>query len=175
MNKMSVMQEIRIEKLTLNIGAGRDEKVLERAVKLLKHITGVDPVQTTTTKRLAAWGLRPGLPIGAKITLREKEQVKALVKRLFAAKENRIKKSWFDNHGNISFGIHEYVDIPDVRYETDIGMLGLQVCITLTRPGFRVKQRKIRKAKLGKKHLITREDAMKYVIDEFKLKMEDEQ
>lgn len=172
---MNPMQQIKIEKLTLNIGAGRDEKVLERAVKLLKHITGVDPVQTVTNKRLAAWGLRPGLPIGAKITLRDKEKVNALVKRLFAAKEFVVKESWFDNNGNISFGIHEYVDIPDVRYETDIGMLGLQVCVTLTRPGYRVKRRKIRKAKLGKHQLITKEDAMNFAIKEFNLKKEDAQ
>ena len=172
---MNPMQEIRIEKLTLNIGAGRDEKTLQRATKLLKHITGIEPVQTVTTKRLAAWGLRPGLPIGAKITLRDTKQVVPLVKRLFAAKENRIKQSWFDNNGNISFGIHEYVDIPDVRYETDIGMLGLQVCITLTRPGFRVKRRKLRKSRLGKNQVITREDAMSFAREQFGLKLEDEQ
>ena len=146
---MNTMTQIKIEKLTLNIGAGKDEQVLKKAVKLLKNITGVDPVQTTTTKRLAAWGLRPGLPIGAKITLRG-EEVKDLVKRLFASKENRLKGSWFDNNGNVSFGIHEYVDIPGVKYDTEIGIMSLQVSITLTRPGFRVKRRKLLKSKIGK-------------------------
>ncbi|MCF7798717.1 50S ribosomal protein L5 [Candidatus Woesearchaeota archaeon] len=169
---MNVMKEIKIEKLTLNVGAGRDEKVLQRAVKLLKNITGIDPVQTITNKRLAAWGLRPGLPIGAKITLRG-DETKDLVKRLLAAKENKIKSSWFDNYGNISFGIHEYVDIPEVKYDTEIGILGLQVSLTLSRPGFRVKKRKVKKVAVGKSHLITKEDAIKFMADNFGVAMEE--
>lgn len=169
---MNVMKEIKIEKLTLNIGAGRDEKVLQKAVKLLKNITGIAPVQTITTKRLAAWGLRPGLPIGAKITLRG-EETTALVKRLLAAKENRVKPTWFDNHGNVSFGIHEYVDIPGVKYDTEIGILGLQVSVTLARAGFRVKKRKIRKSRIGKNQTISREDAITFLTDNFGVKMEE--
>ena len=170
---MNKMQEIRIEKVTLNIGAGRDEKVLKKAVKLIKNITGKDPVQTVTQKRLAAWGLRPGLPIGAKLTVRDVDQMKDLTKRFLAAKENRFKPSWFDNNGNISFGIHEYVDIPDVKYDTEIGIIGLQVSITLTRPGFRVKRRKLQKASVGKHQLITKEEAIKFLSDSFGIKMEE--
>ena len=169
---MNVMKEIKIEKLTLNIGAGRDENVLKRAIKLLKHITSVDPVQTITKKRLAAWGLRPGLPIGAKITLRG-AQVYPLAKRLLMAKDNKISDSWFDNFGNISFGIHEYVDIPEVKYDTEIGMLGLQVSLTLARPGFRVKKRKLKKSHIGKKHLITKKDAVAFMNERFGVKMEE--
>lgn len=169
---MADMREIRIEKLTLNIGAGRDEKVLKKAVKLLKNITGIDPVQTVTNKRLAAWGLRPGLPIGAKITIRSNKKYE-LVKSLLAAKDNRIKESWFDNHGNISFGIHEYVDIPGVKYDTEIGIMGLQASLTLERPGFRVKKRKLLKSKIGKKQLISREDAKSFMIEKFGVSMEE--
>lgn len=169
---MNPMKEIKIEKLTLNIGAGRDEKVLKKAMKLLKNITGIDPVQTITNKRLAAWGLRPGLPIGAKITVRG-DEVTDLVRRLFVAKENKIKASWFDNYGNVSFGIHEYVDIPDVKYDTDIGILGLQVSLTLSRAGFRVKKRKLHKTHIGKHHLITREDAMSFMSEKFKVSAEE--
>lgn len=171
---MNVMQNIKIEKLTLNIGAGKDSVMLKKAVKLLKHITGLDPVQTITQKRLAAWGLRPGLPIGAKITIRNKEQIQNLGKRLFMARDNRIKEDWFDNHGNISFGIHEYVDIPEVKYDTELGILGLQVSMTLSKPGFRIKKRKINKSKIGKRQLITKESAIKFIIDTFGLKMEED-
>ena len=169
---MNAMRAIRIEKLTLNIGAGRDEQVLKKAVKLLKNITGIDPIQTITNKRLATWGLRPGLPIGAKITLRGKD-VQDLAKRFFAAKENRIKPSWFDGYGNVSFGVHEYVDIPGVKYDTEIGILGLQISLTLTRPGFRVKKRKVGKAAIGKTHIITKNDAIKYITDTFGVAMEE--
>lgn len=169
---MNKLREIRIEKLTLNIGAGRDEKVLKKALKLLKNITGIDPVQTMTKKRLAAWGLRPGLPIGAKITLRG-EQVYPLVDRLLAAKDKKIEASWFDAHGNVSFGIHEYVDIPGVKYDTEIGILGLQVSLTLSRPGFRVKQRKIKKSSIGKNQRITKQEAITYLSQRFAVSMEE--
>lgn len=166
------MRKIKIEKLTLNIGAGKDSAVLKKAVKLLKHITGVTPVQTITQKRLAAWGLRPGLPIGAKITLRGK-QIYDLTKRLFEARDNTMKESWFDNFGNISFGIHEYVDIPGVKYDTELGILGLQVSLTLARPGFRVKRRKIRKSTLGKNQLVSKQDAINYIQETFNVKKEE--
>lgn len=142
---MNVMKQIHIEKLTLNIGAGKDTKVLEKGQLLLKHITGIEPVQTKTTKRLAEWGLRPGLPIGAKLTIRDSKLINDLVPRFLAAKEKKMTSLWFDDNGNISFGISEYVDIPGVKYNTGIGMLGLQVSITLARPGYRVKKRKLRK------------------------------
>lgn len=170
---MNKMQEIRIEKVTVNIGAGRDEKVLKKAVKLIKNVTGLDPIQTVTQKRLAAWGLRPGLPIGAKITIRDADKIKDLTSRFLMAKENRIKPSWFDNNGNISFGIHEYVDIPGVKYDTEIGIIGLQVSITLSRPGFRVKRRKLLKSKIGHNQLITKEDAIKFLSETFGVKMEE--
>ncbi|MBN1175216.1 50S ribosomal protein L5 [Candidatus Woesearchaeota archaeon] len=170
---MNKMQEIRIEKVTLNIGAGRDEKVLKKAVKLIENITGIAPVQTVTQKRLAAWGLRPGLPIGAKLTIRDAEQIKDLTSRFLAAKEKRIKPSWFDNNGNISFGIHEYVDIPGVKYDTEVGILGLQVSITLTRPGFRVKRRKLLKSKVGTHQLISKEDAIKFLTENYGVTMEE--
>lgn len=170
---MNSMKNIKIEKLTLNIGAGRDEKNLQKALKLIENIAGIAPVKTVTNKRLAAWGLRPGLPIGAKLTLRDQEVTQELVTRLLRAKENKIKPSWFDNFGNISFGIHEYVDIPGVKYDTEIGILGLQVSITLTRPGFRVKKRKLKKTKIGKSHLISKDEAIAYVTDSFGVKMEE--
>ena len=169
---MNNMKEIKIEKLTLNIGAGRDEKVLTKAVKLLKNITGVAPVRTITKKRLAAWGLRPGLPIGAKITLRG-EEIYELTSRLLIAKEKKIKSSWFDNHGNISFGIHEYVDIPGVKYDTEIGILGLQVSLTLERPGFRVKKRKLQKRSIGKSHKITKQEAIDFITSRFEVALEE--
>ncbi|MFW5977511.1 MAG: 50S ribosomal protein L5 [Candidatus Nanoarchaeia archaeon] len=170
---MNSMQKIKIEKLTLNIGAGRDERTLQRAVKLLKNITGIPPVQTKTSKRLAAWGLRPGLPIGAKITLREQDITNELAQRLLRAKDNKIKLSWFDDYGNVSFGIHEYVDIPGVKYDTEVGMLGLQVSITLTRPGYRVKRRKLQKSRIGKNQLIKKDEAIAYLTESFGVTMEE--
>ncbi len=165
---MNMMRRIRIEKITLNIGAGKDQNVLKKSVKLLKNITGIEPVKTITRKRIAAWGLRPGLPIGCKITLR-KVQAKDILPRLLSARNNELADSNFDNFGNISFGIQEYIDIPGVKYDPEIGMAGLQVSITLERPGFRIKKRKICKKKIKSNHQVSKKDAMAYMKSEFKL------
>ena len=168
------MKNIRIEKLTLNIGAGKEQAVLDKGLVLLKNITGVAPVKTITQKRIAGWGLRPGLPIGCKITLR-KEKAKELIPRLFAARNNFLSETNFDSHGNISFGIHEYIDIPGVKYDHTIGIMGLQVSLTLNRPGFRVKKRKIMKRKVPRKHTIKKVEAIEFMKKNYSIKIEEEQ
>lgn len=171
---MNSMKQIRIAKVTLNVGAGKDQKVLEKGVKLLKNLTGINPIKTITQKRIQGWGLRPGLPIGVKITLRGKA-AQELISRLIFAKDYVLQENYFDENGNISFGIQEYVDIKDAKYDTEIGMMGLQTSITLTRPGFRVKTRKLRKRKIGEKHKITKEEAIKFMKEQFKVKIGEEE
>jgi large subunit ribosomal protein L5 len=168
------MKEIRIEKLTLNIGAGKEQAVLEKGITLLKNITGLSPVKTITQKRIANWGLRPGLPIGCKITFR-REKAKELAKRLLLAKNNVLSKNNFDNNGNVSFGIHEYIDIPDVKYDPKIGIMGLQASLTLQRPGFRIKRRKIMKRHIPRKHGISQEESIKFMKDNFTIMIKEEQ
>jgi len=163
---MNAMQMPRIEKLTLNIGAGKDQARLDKGVILLKHITGIDPIKTVTNKRIPNWGLRPGLPIGCKITLR-KQKAKELIRRLLEAKKKTLVESQFDNFGNISFGIEEYIDIPGVAYKPELGVFGLQVCITLEKPGFRIKKRALLKKEIGKTHLITKINAIDFMKHEF--------
>jgi len=163
MNKMRIP---RIEKLTLNIGAGKDPNKLEKALVLMKNLTGVDPYKTITQKRIPSWGLRPGLPVGCKLTLR-KEAAVDMLKRLLVAKDKKLTISSFDANGNISFGIHEYIDIPDLKYDPKIGVIGLQVCVTLERPGHRIKRRRLLSKKLPKKQVITRDDAIGFMKDNF--------
>jgi len=167
------MRDIRVEKLTLNVGAGKDQKVLEKGVKLLKNITGIDPVKTITEKRLQAWGLRPGLPIGCKITLR-KAQAEQVIPRLLYAKDNLLGENCFDENGNISFGILEYVDIKDAKYDTEIGMMGLQASITLMRPGFRLKNRKIKNKKIPVRHRISKQDAINFMKQKYSINVSEE-
>ena len=166
------MKNIRIEKVTLNIGAGKDQKVLDKAITLLENITGIKPIKTTTNKRIQSWGLRPGLPIGCKITLRGAEALK-IVDRLLYAKDNVLDESFFDDEGNISFGIKEYVDIKDAKYDPSIGMMGLQATITLSRPGFRVKNRRIRPSRIPRGHRISREEAIGFMKEKYSIKTGD--
>ena len=160
------MQQLRIEKITLNIGAGKDQSKLDKGIVLIKAITGIEPIKTITSKRIPGWGLRPGLPIGCKLTLR-KEKALEILKRLLEAKDKKLIESQFDDQGNISFGIHEYIDIPGVAYDPKIGIMGLQVCVSLERPGFRIKRRRMEPKKIPKKHQIRKEDAIKFIQANF--------
>ena len=168
------MRKIRIAKVTLNIGAGKDTSKLEKGVLLLKSITGIEPVKTITSKRIPSWGLRPGLPIGCKLTLRKEKAVEVL-KRLLEAKDNILKESQFDINGNLAFGIHEYIDIPGVEYDPDIGMMGLEVCVTFERPGFRIKMRKLKKTKIKKNHNISKEEVIDMMKKELNIKFGEEE
>ncbi len=160
------MRKINVEKITLNIGAGKDEDKLKRGLKLLKKITGIEPLKTVTSKRIPAWGLRPGLSIGCKLTLRGKKATD-LLKRLLEAKDNKLKASQFDNHGNVSFGIPEYVDVPGVDYDPDIKIMGFEVAVTLQRPGYHISRRKVKGKKVSSKHRINIPDAIEFIKQEF--------
>ncbi len=171
---MNPMQKPVIEKVTLNVGAGTDQTKLDKGITLIKSITGIDPVKTTSKKRIPAWGIRPGLPIGCKLTLR-KEKARELLVRLLKAKDNKLKKTQFDNFGNVSFGIHEYIDIPGVKYDPKIGITGLEVCVTLGKKGYRIKARRVERKKIPKRHALTKQEAIDFMKNEFNIILEEEE
>ena len=170
---MHNMKNIKVEKVTLNIGAGKDQARLEKGIMLLKAITNTTPIKTITSKRIQEWGLRPGLPIGCKLTLRKANIIKILP-RLLEAVENKLMERQFDQNGNIAFGIHEYIEIPGVKYDPKIGIMGLEVCVTLERPGFRIKRRKLMQRKIPLRHRISKQEAIDFITSSFNTKVEDE-
>ena len=160
---MNSMRTIRIEKLTLNIGAGKDAALLEKGVKLIKQLTGIAPVKTVTQKRIPGWGLRPGLPIGCKVTIRGPDAMK-LIARLLAAKDKRLDPKNFDVVGNVSFGIPEYIDIDGAKYDPEIG---------IERPGYRVKRRSLRPMSIPHQHRVSAEEAMAFMKETFGVTVEE--
>lgn len=167
---MDTMKKIKVEKITLNIGAGKDQSRLDKGIVLLNSIGKGTPIKTITNKRIQEWGLRPGLPIGCKLTLR-KERATQLLPRLLEAVDNTLYAQQFDDNGNIAFGIHEYIGIPGVKYDPRIGIMGLQVCVTLERPGFRIKKRKIMPRKIPSRHRISKQEAIDFMSKNFNVMM----
>lgn len=164
------MREIKLDKVVLNIAVGNDEARLIKAMKLLEVITGRKPTKTLAKKRIATWKIRPGLPIGCKVTLR-REKAKELLDRLLSAKDRKLFKKQFGNE-TFSFGIKEYIQIPSVPYQRDIGLMGLDVSVSFKRPGYRVKERKIKKGKIPKRHRITKQEIIDYVQKNFNVVIE---
>jgi len=160
------MKTIKVDKVTLNIGTGEPGEKLDKAVKLLGSITNEKPAQTVSNKRIPTWGVRPGLVIGCKVTVR-KEKAIVLLARLLKAVNNNISERKFDKFGNVSFGVKEYIEIPGAKYDPSIGIIGLDVAVTLKRAGYRIKERAMKRSHIGKKHMITREEAMKFMNEKF--------
>jgi len=91
---------------------------------------------------------------------------------LFEAVNRKLKSASFTSYGNFSFGIKEYIDIPGMSYDPSIGILGMDVAVNLGRPGYRVKYRKRRSSKIGKNHLITKEEAIEFIRNKFNVVIE---
>jgi large subunit ribosomal protein L5 len=168
---MNKMMEIRVEKVTLNIGLGEPGEKLNMMKELLERISNEKAVKTKSNKRIPTWNIRPKLEIGVKSVIRGKKAVE-LLKNLLKAKGDVLKDSNFDDTGNLNFGVEEYIDIPNIKYDPKIGMRGLNVCVTLERPGYRVKRRRIRPARIGKKHAIKKEEAIAFMKKNFGVALE---
>ena len=157
------MREVRIEKIVLSCG-GTAEK-LEKSLRLLKALTGRKPSTIQSKRRIPNFGVRPGLEVGCKLTLRGKAG-EEMLKRLLQAENNEVReKSVKENH--FSFGIREYIEIPGVEYQRDIGLLGLNVTVDFARTGRRVEFRKIKRSKMNKKQYVTREEIKDYMVKHF--------
>jgi len=155
----NIMDNIFLEKVVLNCGATAEK--LEKSVKLLSILTNRKINEIESIKRIPTLGVRPGLKTGAMVTIRGKEKIEIL-KRLFGAVNNKIRKKQIqDNH--FSFGIKEYLEIPNMEYQRDIGIIGLDVTVTFSKPGKRVKFKKIKKGKWPTKKKVDAKDIIEFL------------
>lgn len=168
--KKQVMQKPRIRKVTINIGVGEAGERLKKAEKVIEKITGRKPVQTlskTTNKDL---GIREKMPIGCKVTLRGKKADEFL-KEALDARENKMADYSFDDQGNLSFGIPDHTLFKSQKYDPNIGIFGMDICITMEKPGYRVKERRIASQRIPHKHRVKREETMDFFKDEFNVEV----
>ncbi len=162
----NIMKEIKLEKVVLNMGVGKSGDAIETAKKALDQISNKKSCNRSAKKAHRDWGVRKGEPIGAAVTVRG-DDAKLLLKRLFEAKGNNVNSRSLDEMGNLSFGILEHIDIPGIKYDPKIGILGLDVTARLIRPGYNIRIRSKHKASVGKSHKIKPAEAKEYLIKEF--------
>lgn len=160
------MRAIRVEKVTINIGCGAKYPT-DLAKKLLESLTGKKVVITKGKKR-SLFGVPKGKPIGAKVTVRK--DTEKLLKRLLDARDKKIPLTSFDSTGNFSFGIKEYIDVPGLEYDPKMPMLGMDVAVTLSRPGYSVKAKSV-PSKIGKRHAITAADSVAFAKEKLGVKV----
>ncbi len=160
------MRSMRVGKVVLNIGVGKSGEAIERAKKVLEQVTGQQPSQTRAKKSIRDFGVREGEPIGVVITLRGPPTTD-LINRLLAAREKKLALSCFDDRGSVSFGIKEHIEIPGIRYDPAIGILGMNVSVVLERPGYRVSRRARRAGRIGRGHFVSKVEAIDYFKSQF--------
>ncbi len=167
----NAMREIIIDKVTVNIGTGSPGERLEAAKSLIERLTGRKPIETMARRRDPVFKLRKGLHIGTKVTLRGNAAMEFLNKAL-TARKRMLKTENFDRTGNFTFGIAEYIDFPGAKYDPKIGMYGFDVCVTLKRRGKRIAMRKIGRSKVGKQHVVKKEDAIEFAKSKLNAKLD---
>jgi large subunit ribosomal protein L5 len=167
--KQNPMKEISLEKVVLHICTGETGVKLDNAKKILNLLTNKKPVETKSKTKLPKWGLRPGLAIGAKVTLRNKQAYEFL-KRALEAKSFTLNKRCIDKTGNFAFGIPEYIDIKGMKYDPKMGVFGFDVISSLKRNGFRIKYRAEKRMKLTPALKINKEEAEEFLKKEFNIK-----
>jgi len=170
MKNKNPMQEIEIEKMVLHCGGTEDK--LEKSIKLLEMISGSKKIYVVrSTRRIPTFGISPGKKSGAKITIRDKVKIKELLERFFVSMDNELPKKQITTN-QVCFGIPEYIEIPGLEYNRDIGITGFEVMLVFKRKGKSVKLRKIKKGKYPKRQDVAKEEIENYMESKFNLEIE---
>ena len=136
----SIMQVPKLDKVVINIGLGdlkENPKALENAMKDLTQITGQKPVITKAKKSIAAFKLREGANIGCKVTLRS-DKMYDFVYKLFNVALPRVRDfrgvstHSFDGRGNYSMGIKEQLKFPEIEYDKEDKLRGMDIVFATT-------------------------------------------
>lgn len=153
-----------IDKVVINISVGKSGEPLEKASEVLKELAGQNPCRRKAKRTIRDFGIRKGEPIACLVTIRREKAVEFL-KKVLPVVDNKLPKHCFDKRGNFSFGIKEHIEIPGVKYKPEIGIFGMDICVSISRPGYRVKKRRRERARIGSKHVLTPEEAMVFAED----------
>ncbi len=156
------MLKPRIEKVVVNLNVGKSGEPLEKANRVLKEITGQTPVKRKAKKTIRDFGIREGESIAVVVTLR-KQQAIDFLKKVLPVVDNKVARQSFDVRGNFAFGLKEHIEIPGVRYDPEIGIFGMDICVSVNRAGQRIKIRKRQNKSVGPKHLLTPEESIVFV------------
>ena len=168
---MSTMRDLHVEKVVVNIGVGEAGERLAKAEKVLEMVTKQKPVETLSKTVNRDLGIREGMPLGCKVTLRG-DVASDFIKRALVIREMRVPEYSFDKEGNMSFGITDYTDFDGMKYDPEIGIFGMDVNVVIRRVGgCRVERRALLSRRIPKEHRVQRDEAIEFVKDKFKVEV----
>jgi len=164
------MRDLHVEKVVVNIGVGEAGERLVKAEKVLEMVTGQKPVETISKTVNRDLGIRQGMPLGCKVTLRG-EAAEDFVRKALVIREMRVPEYSFDKEGNMSFGISDYTDFEGMKYDPEIGIFGMDISVVLRRPGNRVTQRALLRRRIPKSHRVGRAEAIEFMKEKFEVQV----
>ena len=167
---MTGMRDLYVEKVVVNIGVGEAGERLVKAQKVLEMVTGQKSVQTMSKTINRDLGIRKGMPLGCKVTLRGEAAVE-FIERALPIREMRVPVYSFDQEGNMSFGITDYTDFDGMKYDPEIGIFGMDISVVLRRPGNRITRRALLRRRVPKDHRVNRDEAIQYMKDKFNVEV----
>ena len=133
----NIFEVPKIEKIVLNMGVGEgkdDSKLIDKAQEDLTLISGQKAVKTTSRKAISGFKIREGMPLGVKVTLRNKimyefldRLVNIAIPRIRDFRGLNIKS--LDGNGNFSMGIKEHVIFPEINFDKVEKIRGMDITI----------------------------------------------
>jgi large subunit ribosomal protein L5 len=166
----TTLRDISIDKVVINIGVGEAGDKLIKAEKVIELLTHRKSIQTLSNTTNRDFGIRKKMPIGCKVTLRRKE-AEEFLNEAFWVKDNRITGYSFDQNGNFSFGIPDYTEFRNMKYDPEIGIFGMDISVTMKRLGFRISKRKLNRRKIPNRNRIKPEEVKAYVKSRFNVEV----
>ncbi|MCK5587266.1 MAG: 50S ribosomal protein L5 [Candidatus Lokiarchaeota archaeon] len=167
------MRKPRIAKVVVNMGVGRSGEILVRARTVLESLTSQTPIDLTAKQTIRDFGIRKNEPIACKVTLRDRK-ARIFLEKAITAVDNQIVRSSFDKFGNFSFGIKEHIDIPGTQYDPDLGIFGMDVCVSFERPGYRIARRRRQRCSVPTRHKLTKTEVRLFIEKEFDVEIVEE-
>jgi large subunit ribosomal protein L5 len=131
-------------------------------------ITGQKPVATRARSTNRDFGIRLGQEIGAKVTLRG-AKAREFLDRALEARDRVLDPESIDRSGNVSFGIADYTDFTGMKYDPQIGIVGMDISVELGRTGYRVRERRIARRGLPPAMRVSPEETHAFLVGTFKV------
>jgi len=157
---------VRILKIVVNTGVGESGETRSKAERVLQMVGKQKPVATRSKATNRDFGIRQGQEIGAMVTLRGALATDFL-NRALEARDRQFDPDSIDRAGNFAFGLSDYTDFPGMKYDPEIGIRGMDICVVMGRAGYRIRDRRMMSRPIPRAQRVTREETRRFLAEQF--------